>query len=131
MTEKEAARSAARRLAILRHAEEVTGNVAKTCRYYGVSRQLFYVWKRRYEAEGPEGLRDRSCQPKHSPNATRVEVVDGQAHGFQLGERNLSAEGLVHVSAPISRSRHRVDQIRTTPSPGLTLTTTSSMRPSR
>jgi len=75
VTEREAARNAARRLAILRHAEEVTGNVAKTCRYYGVSRQLFYVWKRRYEAEGPEGLRDRSCRPKHSPNATRVEVV--------------------------------------------------------
>jgi hypothetical protein len=59
------------------------------------------------------------------------EVVAGQAHGFQLGERDLSTEGLVHVSAPISRSRHRVDQIRTTPSPGFTLTTTSSMRPSR
>jgi hypothetical protein len=28
-------KSAARRLAILRHAEEVAGNVALTCRYYG------------------------------------------------------------------------------------------------
>ena len=34
-----------RRLAILRHAEEVTGNVAMTCRYYGNSRQNFYVRK--------------------------------------------------------------------------------------
>ena len=75
MTEREAARTVARRLAILRHAEEITGNVAKTCRYYGISRQLFYVWKRRFDAEGLDGLRDRSCRPKHSPRATRTEVV--------------------------------------------------------
>jgi hypothetical protein len=41
VTEKELDRNAARRLAIIRHAEEVTGNVAKTCRYYGISRQVF------------------------------------------------------------------------------------------
>jgi hypothetical protein len=29
-----------RRLAVLRHVEEVTGNVAMTCRYFGISRQL-------------------------------------------------------------------------------------------
>ena len=28
-----------RPLAILRHAEEVTGNVSMTCRYYGITRQ--------------------------------------------------------------------------------------------
>lgn len=31
-------REVRRRLAIIQHAEEVTGNVAMTCRYYGVSR---------------------------------------------------------------------------------------------
>ncbi|WP_281286892.1 hypothetical protein [Nonomuraea turkmeniaca] len=31
-------REAKRRLAIIRYAEEVTGNVALTCRYYGISR---------------------------------------------------------------------------------------------
>jgi hypothetical protein len=34
-------RVAARRLAMIRHAEEVSGNVSKTCRYYGVSRPTF------------------------------------------------------------------------------------------
>jgi transposase-like protein len=38
---------AKRRLAILRHAEEITGNVSLTCRYYGISRQCFYTWRRR------------------------------------------------------------------------------------
>jgi transposase len=63
------------RLAILRHAEEVTGNVAMTCRYNGITRQSFYVWKRRYEELGDEGLKDRSRRPKLSPRATHVEVV--------------------------------------------------------
>lgn len=63
------------RLAVLRHAEEVTGNVAMTCRYYGITRQSFYTWKRRYEEGGPEGLRPRSRRPKVSPNATHVDVV--------------------------------------------------------
>ena len=63
------------RLAVLRHAEEVTGNVAMTCRYYGITRQSFYTWKRRFDDDGPDGLRPRSRRPKVSPNATHVDVV--------------------------------------------------------
>jgi transposase len=66
---------AKRRLAILRHAGEVTGNVSLTCRYYGISRQCFYTWRRRYDGHGLDGLRDRSHRPQVSPNATRTEVV--------------------------------------------------------
>jgi transposase InsO family protein len=75
MTEREVSRNAARRLAIIRHAEEVTGNVALTCRYYGITRQSYYVWLRRYEELGLDGLRDRSSRPQVSPKATREEVV--------------------------------------------------------
>jgi transposase InsO family protein len=75
VTERELMRMAERRLAILRHAEEVTGSAAKTCRYYGISRTLFYRWKRRYEEEGFDGLRPRSRRPKTSPTATPTEVV--------------------------------------------------------
>ena len=75
MTEQQLARMAKRRLAILRHAEEITGNVALTCRYYGISRQIFYTWKRRYDAHGLDGLRDRSHRPHVSPGTTRTEVV--------------------------------------------------------
>ena len=59
MNQRELDKNAARRLAIIRHAREVTGNVAMTCRYYGISRQVFYRWLRRYEAEGPAGLNAR------------------------------------------------------------------------
>ena len=75
MTEQQLLRMAKRRLAILRHAEEITGNVSLTCRYYGISRQVFYKWRRRYDADGLDGLRDRSHRPLVSPNATRTEVV--------------------------------------------------------
>jgi transposase InsO family protein len=75
LTERELTRNAARRLAIIRHVEEITGNVALTCRYFGIARQTFYVWLRRYEQLGVEGLRDRSKRPLVSPNATKAEVV--------------------------------------------------------
>jgi hypothetical protein len=38
MDEREQQRKIRHRLAMIRHAEEVTGNVALTCRYYGISR---------------------------------------------------------------------------------------------
>jgi transposase len=75
MTERELARGAARRLAMIRHSQEVTGSVARTCRYYGVSRQTLYKWLRRYEEHGVEGLRERSRRPHVSPNETTTEVV--------------------------------------------------------
>jgi transposase len=75
VTEQQLLRMAKRRLAILHHAEEITGDVALTCRSYGISRQCFYTWKRRWDAHGLEGLRDRSHRPQVSPNATGTEVV--------------------------------------------------------
>jgi transposase len=69
-------REVRRRLAIFNHAEEITGNVAMTSRYYGITRQAFYTWKRRYEELGEDGLRPRSKRPKVSPNATHVDVVN-------------------------------------------------------
>jgi transposase-like protein len=63
-----------RRLAVLRHAEEVTSNVALTCRYFGISRQLYYTWRRRYQADGPEG-----CVPGRDgrrPGCHRHRVVE-------------------------------------------------------
>ncbi|MEV6648099.1 helix-turn-helix domain-containing protein [Amycolatopsis sp. NPDC051371] len=51
-SEKDLVRRASRRLAVLHYAEEISGNVAATSRYYGISRTVFYRWKHRYEDEG-------------------------------------------------------------------------------
>ncbi|SNY04260.1 Transposase [Paractinoplanes atraurantiacus] len=59
----------------LEQKQEVTGNVARTCRYYGISRPTFYKWQRRYQDEGLAGLRDRSSAPHHCPNATHADIV--------------------------------------------------------
>jgi transposase InsO family protein len=74
-SQQQSDRQAQRRLAVLRHAEEITGNVSLTCRYYGISRNTFYKWQRRYQSEGPDGLRDRSSKPHNSPNATHADIV--------------------------------------------------------
>ncbi|AIJ23929.1 putative transposase [Amycolatopsis methanolica 239] len=54
--------------------------MAATCRYYGISRNIFYRWKRRYEEHGLEGLKDRSSAPMRSPNVTHPEVVGKIIH---------------------------------------------------
>jgi transposase InsO family protein len=76
MSDRAIERRAKHKLAVLRHAEEVSGNVAATCRYYGISRQCYYGWKRRYEAEGFEGLKDRSSAPLRQPTKTVPDVVE-------------------------------------------------------
>jgi transposase-like protein len=63
VSEQQLLRMAKRHVAILHHAEEVTGNVALTCRYYGISRQVFYKWRQRYDEHGLDGLRDRTRRP--------------------------------------------------------------------
>jgi transposase InsO family protein len=93
MTERELSRAAAHRLAIIRHVEEVTGNVALTCRYYGISRTLCYTWRRRYEELGIDGLRPRSRRPHTSPNATSGEVIGKIVHlrkTYHFGPRKIS-----------------------------------------
>ena len=75
MDDREQQRKVKHRLAVIRHAQEVTGDVAATCRYYGISRQCFYKWLRRYEELGEEELRDGSSAPLNCPNATKPEVV--------------------------------------------------------
>lgn len=74
--ERELERRAKHKLAVLRHVEEVSGNVAATCRYFGITRTAYYKWRKRYEEEGFPGLRDRSSIPHRSPNATSAEVVE-------------------------------------------------------
>lgn len=76
MDDREQQRKVRHRLAVIQHAEEVTGNVAATCRYYGITRTTFYRWLRAYEAKGETGLRDGSSRPHSCPHATTGEVVE-------------------------------------------------------
>jgi transposase InsO family protein len=64
------------RLSWFRHVQEITHNVAKTCRYYGMARRTYYFWWNRYQESGIEGLKDRSKIPHHCPRATKAEVIE-------------------------------------------------------
>ena len=44
-----------RKLRVLNNGMQ-NGNVSKTCRYFGISRETFYKWKRTYENVGEKGL---------------------------------------------------------------------------
>jgi transposase InsO family protein len=59
-----------------RHAQEITHNVSKTCRYYGIARRTYYFWWNRYQQYGLEGLKDRSRRPLHSPRATKPQIIE-------------------------------------------------------
>lgn len=52
---------------VLEHALR-TDNVQQTCKTFGISRTLYYKWKRRFEAEGMAGLEDKIPQKPLMPN---------------------------------------------------------------
>jgi len=49
---------------------------SELCEHYGISRTIGYKWLGRYEAEGVEGLKDRSRRPHTSPTRTCDETVE-------------------------------------------------------
>ena len=75
MTKTEQARLWAWRCKVLREASSEARNIARTCRHFGISRQAFYRWKRRFEATGEAGLWDRSTRPHRSPTAIAPAVI--------------------------------------------------------
>ena len=75
MTKAERARRLAWRFKVLQQATAQSRNVARTCRHYGISRQAYYRWKRRYDTHGEAGLADRPSTPHQSPRAVPREVV--------------------------------------------------------
>jgi transposase InsO family protein len=104
-------------------------DVAAFCRAQGISRQSYYKWKKRFEREGLDGLRERTRRPNVVPNATPVQIEDaivrarkeladaGEFNGpFSIAER-LAAEGVSPVPsrATIARILARRGQVRPQP----------------
>ncbi len=93
------------RLSVLELAREL-GNVAEACRQRGLDRTSFYEWKRRFQTQGFEGLKDlppiRRSHPQTTPEPV-VERIKGlalehPAYGCDRHEATLALEG-VRVSA--------------------------------
>ncbi len=73
-------------------------NVSAFCRDHGLSRETFYFWKRRYDAEGLDGLEPRSRAPKTSPQRIGDELEDAiVALRKQLDDLGVdSGAGTIH-----------------------------------
>ncbi len=51
-------------------------SLTELCESFGISRKSGYKWLRRYEAEGPAGLTDRSHAPLRHGRATDASLID-------------------------------------------------------
>ena len=59
----ELSREAQKRLQWFDHYQAQGRNAALTCRYFGISRETFYRWKRRYDPQALTTLENRSHRP--------------------------------------------------------------------
>lgn len=86
------------RLRMIQHYEQVTRNVSQTCRFFGISRNQFYIWLRRYRQAGLPGLRDRSRRPHRSPHR-----IPPQIEALILQLRRERQYGVVRLSLFLQR----------------------------
>lgn len=57
------------KLKVFDYAKSV-GNISKACRYYGISRETYYEWQRKYKANGEAGL----INDKPGPKCSRLRI---------------------------------------------------------
>lgn len=102
------------RLSVLELAKEL-GNVAEACRQRGLDRTSFYEWKRRFQTQGFEGLKDLPPIHKTRPQTTPPETVERimalalahPAYGCNRHEAMLALEGIRISSITIHPQRQR------------------------
>ena len=80
-----------RKLRILEHGQ-ASGDVSKTCRYFGIGRASFYRWRARYRTEGEVGLTNKRSVPHTHPNKTPATVAEKVLHlrrKYHLGPQRI------------------------------------------
>src|SRR5438270_6168253 len=86
----------AQRLERVRAVEDYGLTVTEAAALWGVSRETWHLWRRRYEAEGVDGLADRSTRPNNSPQRIdgwlEREIVQLRTDHRRWGPRRIRAE---------------------------------------
>lgn len=112
MTKAEHTRLVAWRLKILRTAQGEPRQVARTCRYFGISRTAYYRWKKRFDEFAEAGLADRPRAPHRSPHSTPPAVVSKILYlrqNYHFGAGRIAAYLLRFHQIEIARSTvHRI-----------------------
>jgi transposase-like protein len=111
--------SALARLRMSQHYEDVTLNVSKTCRLFGISRNRFYRWLHRFRREGGRGFPGRPhTRPHRTPLQVEALVLCVQQER-QYGVVRLVAQPLpASVPSRPSRSSRRCARPCWSPSNG-------------
>lgn len=92
-------------------AHQRLNNVSEACRQRGISRTIFYEYKRRFDEQGLEGIKDLPPIPKSHPFTTAPEVVERifelsllhSARGCNFLSDQLRQEGIV-MSYPTAQN---------------------------
>jgi transposase InsO family protein len=101
------------KLQVLREPGRTGDTVAEVCRRRGISRETFYLYRRRYLAEGLAGLEPRSTRPRLSPAqiepALEAEICELRRRHPRFGARRIRAElRRAGISAPATSTVHQV-----------------------
>lgn len=92
-------------------------SVAALCAELGISRQTFYKYRKRFDAEGLAGVKPRSRRPRSSPTSTPPPVVEAilrarkelEEEGWDNGATSIWARLMTRTGqAPTTRTIHRV-----------------------
>jgi len=65
--------SVRKRLFWLKEAQRL--GVNRACQKLGIYKSQFYYWKQRFDFQGTDGLKARSCRPKTSPRQSKASLV--------------------------------------------------------
>lgn len=84
-----------------------SGNISLTCRYFGISRETFYYWKRRYNPYHLKTLESRSCRPKNTrgwevKRQQELQVVSLRKKRIRYGKMKLKKLYEDEYKEPIS-----------------------------
>ena len=81
---------------VLLEAQRTGEPVSSICQRFGISRQTYYRYRRRYLLEGPDGLENRSRRPNHSPGRMdpqiEIEICRMRKTHPRWGARRIQAE---------------------------------------
>ena len=109
------------RLEVLLEAARSGETVTAICKRYGISRETFYVYRRRFQKDGIAGLQQRSKAPLRQPNRMAEAIEEAicrmRKDHPRFGARRIRAElKKAGIDAPATSSIHRVRAQR--PRPG-------------
>ena len=101
------------RLEVLLEVERTGLTVTEVCRRYGISRQTYYRYRRRYLAEGLDGLEDRSRRPLQPANQIPVDlevrICEMRKDHPRWGARRIRTElTRAGLDAPAISTTHQV-----------------------